>query len=397
MHLNPTEIKHLTQKWLPKLVAFRQQLHQRPETTPQLQQTLDLLKDKLAGCELTNIPLKHSRSLCMSLTGKEPGPTILFCANMAGSPLMDRDTDACHSLIPGFTHTKCNHDAEMATVVSLIWAIQKLKDKLAGTIKILFMADDINTVSSLRELQQSVLKNVKFAVHFEFSNRYHSQRIYYQYDYSKPRIDQFSIAYRDNPTYNEIKSNKTVFMAAKLVTQLPIIIKQTLGELTPIGFKFTKIHAQDAFNIQPHMIEIEGNLYTYDKELANATLTLITDLIQTQMLGPSAVLKSNMCYPPLYNDTSAMNQVLPIVSQFVNDQDLIEHPIPMLTNSNFSIISESIPSVELSFGTQSTVKENTSSHPFDESVLALALNACTAIVCQQMNRDDNVLHAKFDG
>ena len=64
-----------------------------PETTPQLQQTLDLLKDKLAGCGLANIPLKHSRSLCMSLTGKEPGPTILL-PNMAGSPLMDRDTDA---------------------------------------------------------------------------------------------------------------------------------------------------------------------------------------------------------------------------------------------------------------------------------------------------------------
>lgn len=397
MTLNLQEIKAATKPWHPKLKALRRQLHQYPESSPSLAHTHEIIQDKLKSCRLKQIPLKHSQSLCFELQGSHPGPTLLFCANMCGTALMDHTNDVYHSMIPGFTHSEMNHDAEMASLIALMWCAHKIKKNLHGNIRILFMADDIDSTSSLRELQQNVFNNVKYASHFEFCNRYHSERIYYAYDYSKPRIDQFSIAYRDHPHFGQIKTNKTVFMASKLVTQLPIIIKQSLGELTPIGFKFTKINAQDAHNIQPHHIEIEGNLYTYDKELANATFTLINDLVQNQMLGPSAIVKTSMVYPPLYNDTYWMNQVLPLVSQLVDDQNLIEHPIPMLTNSNFSIISESLPSVQLTLGTQKYPFDEQANTHFEESCLSLALNAMLNVVCAYQDRGNNVLHAKFDG
>ncbi|MDG2348453.1 MAG: hypothetical protein P8L77_03210 [Gammaproteobacteria bacterium] len=395
--MNTNEIFATTKNWLPKLKALRRQLHKYPETAPTFTQTHKIILDKLKSCKLKQIKLQHSHSLCFELQGDLSGPTLLFCANMSGTALMDHSKENFHSLVPGYTHSEQNHDAEITSLIGLMWCAQKLKSTLHGNIRILFMADDINSTSSLRELQQNVFNDIKYATHFEFSNRYHYQRIYYSYDYSKPRIDQFNIAYRDNPSQAQIKSNKTVFMASKLVTQLPIIIKQSLGELTPVGFKFTKIHAQDAHNIQPNHIEIEGNLYTYDKELANATFSLITDLVQNQMLGPSAVISTQMAYPPLYNDTNWMNQLLPMVSQLVDEQSLIEHPIPMLTNSHFSIISESIPSVQLTLGTQKFPFDEVSSNTFEESCLSLGLSALLSIVCHYQDRGNNVLTAKFDG
>ena len=104
-----------------------------------------------------------------------------------------------------------------------------------------------------------------------------------------------------------------------------------------------------------------------------------------------------MIYPPLYNDTNWMNQLLPIVGQLLDEQNLIEHPIPMLTNSNFSIISESIPSVQLTLGTQKFPFDEQSTNLFEESCLSLALNASLSIICHFQDRGDNVLHAKFDG
>lgn len=395
--MNITEIKAMSRRWQPKLKALRRQLHQYPETSPNLTHTHEIIFDKLKPCKLKQILLKHSQSLCFDLKGDLPGPNLLFCANMAGTSLMDYTKDAYHSMIPGFTHSEVNNDAEIASLIGLIWCMHKQRKTLNGTLRILFMADDINSTSSLRELQQHVFKDIKYATHFEFCNRYPKDRIYYAYDYSKPRIDHFSIAYRDNPNLSQIKSNKTVFMASKLVTQLPIIIKQSLGELTPVGFKFNKINAQDAHNIQPDHIEIEGHLYTYDKEMANATFSLISDLVQNQMLGPSALVKTAMIYPPLYNDTNWMNQLLPIVGQLLDEQNLIEHPIPMLTNSNFSIISESIPSVQLTLGTQKFPFDEQSTNLFEESCLSLALNASLSIICHFQDRGDNVLHAKFDG
>lgn len=394
--MNITDIKAISKRWQPKIKALRRQLHKYPETSPALSQTHDIIIDKLKPCRLTQIKLKHSQSLCFELKGELAGPTLLFCANMCGTALMDHSHESYHSMMPGFTHSEANHDAEVANLIGLMWSFHKHKKSLHGNIRILFLADDIDSTSSLRELQQHVFKDIKYATHFEFCNRYHNDRIYYAYDYSKPRIDHFSIAYRDNPNYGQIKSNKTVFMASKLITQLPIIIKQTLGELTPIGFKFTKINAHDAYNIQPNHIEIEGNLYTYDKELANATFSLLSDLVQNQMLGPSAVIKTNMIYPPLYNDTNWMNQLLPIVGQLLDEQSLVEHPIPMLTNSHFSIISESVPSVQLTIGAQKFPFDDQNTNLFEERCLVLALEASLSIVSQYQDRGDNILKGKFE-
>lgn len=397
MNITITEIINLSKKFQPKLSALRKKLHHYPETSPRFAQTHELIQDQLKKCKLINIPLKQSESLCFELQGAHPGPTLLFCANMNGLPIMDLTASSYCSKIHGFSHAEANHDAEIATMIGLLCCAHKLKKQLCGNIRVLFIADDIQSSTSLRELQQSVFKSVNFATHFEFSNRYHSHRIYYQYEYTKPRIDAFTINYRDSTPQPPLQANKSVFIAAKFVTQLPTILKQTMGELTPIGVRFSKIHAEDAHNIQPHHIELEGQLYTYDKELAQATLTIMDDLIRNQMLGPSAILKSTLLFPPLYNDTTWLNQLLPTIGQYVNEQDFIEHPIPVLTNSHFSIISESLPSAEITFGTQKvSLNENNTQH-FEESCLSLALRSALSIICQQQHRGDNILHAQFDG
>ena len=157
MTLNLQEIKAATKPWHPKLKALRRQLHKYPESSPSLAHTHEIIQDKLKSCRLKQIPLKHSQSLCFELQGSHPGPTLLFCANMCGTALMDHTNDVYHSMIPGFTHSEMNHDAEMASLIALMWCAHKIKKNLHGNIRILFMADDIDSTSSLKNYSKMYL------------------------------------------------------------------------------------------------------------------------------------------------------------------------------------------------------------------------------------------------
>ena len=128
--MNINEIYATTKHWQPKLRALRRQLHKYPEIAPSLTQTQQIILDKLKPCKLNQIYLKDTHSLCFELKGDLPGPTLLFCANMSGTALMDHTKENFHSLIPGFTHSEENHDAEMASLIGLMWCIHKQKKNI---------------------------------------------------------------------------------------------------------------------------------------------------------------------------------------------------------------------------------------------------------------------------
>lgn len=375
----------------PRLTNLRHEFAQHPEVAPGLHHTRAKITKQFKKTPWTPITLTHSESLCYELHTGKPGPQLLFCANAYGTALMDQDTQKQHSHILGFTHRIHNHDAEITTLIGLGRILSRFEEHLCGTIRLLFIADDILNLGAYHELNQKVFNTMRYATNFEFSNRYYDQRIYYQYEFSKPRIDELDISFRDHT------STQTILMAAKLITQLPNLLRQTLGDLTPLSLKFNKIHASEARSIHPNTIDISGRLYSYDKDLTYAAVDIITDLVQRQMLGQEALIQTRPYLPTLYNDTHWLNQLLPILEQLVSAEHLIETPIPCLENNYFAVISETMACVQLTLGTRKVGEESSASPVFQDSCMSVALAAALGIIFRYINKDHNVVSGQFDG
>lgn len=376
----------------PRLTSLRKHFSQYPEVAPGLHHTRSKIMTEFEKTKWQAINLTQSESLCYEWHTGKPGPQLLFCANAYGAALMDPNPQQHHSHILGFTHYHGNHDAEISTLIGLGRILNRFGAHLCGTIRLLFIADDILNLGAYHELNQKVFKNMRYATNFEFSNRFYEQRVYYQYEFSKPRIDELHISFRDHA------STQIVLMAAKIITQLPNLLRQTLGDLTPLGLKFNKIHAANARSIHPNVIEISGQLYSYDKELAYAAVDVINDLVQRQMLGQEAVIQTKPYLPALYNDTHWLNQLLPVLEQLVSAEYLIETPIPCIENDYFSVLSESMACVQLTLGTRAVEADSTNPQPlFQDSSMCTALAAALGIIFRYINKDHNILSGQFDG
>ena len=104
----------------------------------------------------TNI---YATGIVATLKGKEDGPCILFRSDM-DAVVMDET---------GRTKHTCGHDAHMTILLSLAKILMDNKDKIKGTVKLLFQPDEEGDAGAKFMVENGVLENPKvdkaFAIH----------------------------------------------------------------------------------------------------------------------------------------------------------------------------------------------------------------------------------------
>jgi amidohydrolase len=104
---------------LADLAAFRRRLHERPELSGEERETAGLIAQALAptGPDLVISGL-GGHGLAFVYEGRDPGPTLMFRAELDALPIEEVSQASHRSRIPGKGHL-CGHDGHMATLASM--------------------------------------------------------------------------------------------------------------------------------------------------------------------------------------------------------------------------------------------------------------------------------------
>lgn len=101
----------------------------------------------------------YATGIIATLKGKEPGPCIMFRSDM-DAVIMDET---------GRTKHTCGHDAHMTILLSLAKILMDNKDKIKGTVKLLFEPDEEGNAGASKMVENGALENPKvdkaFAIH----------------------------------------------------------------------------------------------------------------------------------------------------------------------------------------------------------------------------------------
>lgn len=142
-----------------KLIVMRRDLHKCPETGDQLPKTREYV------CRaLDELGIKYKLNSCddgliAEIKGAEKGKIIAFRADMDALNVIENTGVDYESQIKGKMHG-CGHDAHTAILLATAEILHKYKDKLKGTVRLLFQAGEETGTGAKNMLSEGALDGV---------------------------------------------------------------------------------------------------------------------------------------------------------------------------------------------------------------------------------------------
>lgn len=142
-----------------KLVLMRRELHKCPETGDRLPKTREYVCSVLDELGIAYKLNSCDDGLIADICGKENGNIIAFRADMDALNIVENTGVDYESEIKGKMHG-CGHDAHTAVLLATAEILNKHKDKLNGTVRLLFQTGEETGTGAKNMLSEGALEGV---------------------------------------------------------------------------------------------------------------------------------------------------------------------------------------------------------------------------------------------
>ena len=142
-----------------KLIALRRELHRFPEIGGELPKTRKIICDFLDEIGISYTLNPHDDGVIAEIKGRNNGKTIAFRADMDGLHINEDNELPYKSQIEGQMHG-CGHDAHTAILLIAAETLNEHKDKLNGTVRLLFQSGEETGTGAKHMLAQGALNGV---------------------------------------------------------------------------------------------------------------------------------------------------------------------------------------------------------------------------------------------
>jgi len=315
-----------------ELVAFRRHLHAHPELSYAERETTDLIMQRLQVAGLEPRLLPNECGLTCDI-GSGPGPVVALRADIDALAMDDEKDVPYRSQRPGVAHA-CGHDVHTTMVLGAGLALNELVDERPGRVRLIFEpAEESLPGGAVEVIDAGGLDDVVaiYGLHCD------------------PKIDVGSIAVRvgaltaatdmvmldlHGPGGHTARPHRTVDLvkvAARVVTELPDIVRDRLSDHNEALLVFGALRAGDAVNVIPSHAELRGTFRTQQLDVWNKAEPVVTKAVSQLLTGTGA--EWNLDYrrgiPPVVNDAAETARLATAAALVVGENAVIEAPQSM--------------------------------------------------------------------
>ena len=156
---NDIKIHPLILKIKDTIIEDRRYFHKYHELSFEEYNTSKVIKQKLIdmGIEVQSGIAKTG--LIADIPGYKPGKMIALRADMDALPIQETSNVSYKSLNDGVMHA-CGHDGHIAMLLGAANAINQIKDKLEGTVRLIFQPAEEGPVGAKHMFDEGLLNDV---------------------------------------------------------------------------------------------------------------------------------------------------------------------------------------------------------------------------------------------
>jgi amidohydrolase len=345
------KIDAISKDVLPDLLELRRHLHAHPELSGQEYQTAALVAGELrkSGWEVTEAVGKTG---VVAEMGKQSGPVVGLRVDMDALPIEEKTGLDYSSSIQGLMHA-CGHD--LHTCIGLGVAKVLAKSKLTNSrIRIIFQpAEEIAQGANWMRAER-VLEGIEalFGVH-----------VYPDLPVGKIGIRSGTFTAAAAELEIDIIGNgghgarphegiDSIWIAAKVISELQEAISRRLDALKPVVISFGKITGGNAFNVIAERVKLLGTVRCLDINLYEKLPLWIEKIVQNiaSNYGAQANINFKSIAPPVYNDPQLTNLLSNCAKNFMDEKNIVYLENPSLGAEDFAFFLQDVPGTMFRLG-----------------------------------------------
>ncbi|WP_245239920.1 amidohydrolase [Methylobacterium variabile] len=329
------------------MIAWRRDIHANPELGNREHRTAALVARHLRdlGYEVRE-GVGRTGVVAVLKGGGGPGPVVALRADMDALPVREEVDLPFASKARaqwggqevGVMHA-CGHDCHVAILMAAAQVLAARRDRLPGTIKLLFQPAEEGTVGegvcgARLMVEEGAMRDPKpdmvFGLHV--SSALPVGSIGYRPGNAMAGADRFQIKVTGRQTHGAMPWNGVdpIVIGSTIVTTLQTVVsRETDVARSPAVLSVGIFKGGLRNNIIPETAELEGTLRTFgeaQRATAKRRVTEIAQSIATGMNGKTEVTWDDNGYPPLQNDVALTARSAPTLARLFGEQARLVDP-----------------------------------------------------------------------
>ena len=344
--MDDCELRALVEAQKNWMVDIRRRLHRIPErgfaevkTQQVIMETLDAL----------GIPYTTERTWVVGvIEGALPGQVVALRADMDALPLEEPEGLPFRSEHPGMMHA-CGHDAHMTMVLGAAKVLMGMRDRLPGTVKLLFQPAEETDGGAEPMVQRGVMENP----HVYRVYGLHVQP-YLPVGVIETRAGTLNASTDDveltihgrssHGAYPESGADAIV-CAAQVITSLQTLVSRNVSPLASAVLSLGMISGGTAGNIICDRVSLRGTLRTANGEIRAMMKRRIAEVASgvAAAMGCTAEVCITSGYAALVNDEAEAGRVMRVGARLLGEKNVVRKAAPSMGGEDFSFFCERVP------------------------------------------------------
>lgn len=332
------DFRAMSKEVAPEVIELRHDFHQHPEASMAEFRTTDRIAEEL---DKMGIPYRRfdPTGLIATIQGGQPGKAVALRADIDALSITETADVPFKSQNEGFMHA-CGHDTHAAMLLGAAMILNKIKDQLKGTVKLLFQpAEEVATGAKLA-IAQGALEGVDMIFGIHIAGQVPAGVVAICPGSSCSAADIFKIKIIGSAGHGaqpEATRDATV-AAAALVMNLQTIVSRELPPTQPVVVTVGKLVSGSRFNIVSGEAYMEGTCRSFDPELHHK-LPGIMERIAKETAATfrcEAEVEYHMMTEPLVNDPEALDLVKKATAKIVDKPEMLVISKPQMGAEDFA-------------------------------------------------------------
>jgi len=383
---------------MPKVVAWRRDLHQHPELSFEEKRTSAVVAAHLRALGMEVQAPVGKTGVVGILRGGKPGPVVALRADMDGLPVTELVDLPFKSTVRtqwqgqevGVMHA-CGHDNHVAILMGAAEVLAGMKAQLPGTIKFLFQPAEEGLGGAQAMVDDGALTNpapsAVFGLHV-WPNSVGSIAV--RQGPIMAAAGNFSIIIKGKQTHGSQPWSGVdpIVVASQVVLGLQTIASRQVNvAYLPSVLTVGQIAGGNRSNIIPDSVVMVGTLRTFDDAMRADIARRITRTAEdiARSAGATAIVKVDQGGLVTANDTSLTDRMLPTLRRAAGANG-VQFINPVMGSEDFPVFTQKIPGIFFFLGVTpkdrdpNTVPVNHSPLFFaDEGALITGVRAMTGL------------------
>lgn len=284
--------------------------HEYPELSYEEYNTTAKIREILESYQIEILPYDLETGLVAVIRGEQDGPVQMLRCDIDALPIVEQTTLSYRSKTEGKMHA-CGHDMHIVAGLGCAVLLQENRDKLRGTVKIVFQPAEESSLGALKILETDIMENVDFVWGFHADPTNAIGVIGIREGYVTAAVDRFVITVKGIGCHGAHPDDGVdpILVSAAIVQALQSIVSRNVNAFHPSLLSVTKINAGTTWNVIPPEAVMEGTVRTMEREdrvLYERKLKEIAEKT-AQAYGAEAVVRWIAGPPATYNDKKMAN------------------------------------------------------------------------------------------